>query len=107
MTNELKGKVAVVTGGSRGIGYSIAERLLKEGASVYICARDARILKQSLEELRKHGDARVEGMVADVGCYEECRKLIHTAAEHFGGIDILVNNAGIGIMKPVDHLTPA
>jgi NAD(P)-dependent dehydrogenase (short-subunit alcohol dehydrogenase family) len=106
MTNELKGKVAVVTGGSRGIGYCIAERLLREGASVYICARDAKILQQSLEELRRHGDARVEGMMADVGRYEDCRKLIQTAAEHFGGIDILVNNAGIGIMKPVDQLTP-
>jgi NAD(P)-dependent dehydrogenase (short-subunit alcohol dehydrogenase family) len=107
MTNELKDKVAVVTGGSRGIGYCIAQRLLREGAKVYICGRDAKILKQSLEELRKHGDAQVEGMVADVTYYEECRKLIHTAAEHFGGIDILVNNAGIGIMKPVDQLTPA
>ena len=107
MTSELKGKVAVVTGGSRGIGYCIAERLLREGANVYICARDARILKQSLEKLRQHGDAEIEGMVADVGLYEDCRKLIQTAAEHFGGIDILVNNAGIGIMKPVDKLTPA
>jgi len=107
MTNKLKGKVAVVTGGSRGIGYSIVERLLQEGAKVYICGRDARILQQSLEELRAHGGNRVEGMVADVGRYEDCRKLIHTAAEHFGGIDILVNNAGIGIMKPVDQLTPA
>ena len=107
MTNELKEKVAVVTGGSRGIGYCIVQRLLKEGAQVYICARDGKILKQSLEELRKQGDGRVEGMVADVGHYEDCRKLIHTAAEHFGGVDILVNNAGIGIMKPVDQLTPA
>jgi NAD(P)-dependent dehydrogenase (short-subunit alcohol dehydrogenase family) len=107
MTSALKGKVAVVTGGSRGIGYCIAERLLREGASVYICARDAKVLKQSLEELRQHGDAQVEGMVADVGRYEDCRKLIRAAAEHFGGIDILVNNAGIGIMKPVDQLTPA
>ena len=107
MTNELKDKVAVVTGGSRGIGYSIAERLLKEGAKVYLCARAAKILKQALEELRKQGDGRVEGMTADVGRYEDCRKLIHTAAEHFGGIDLLVNNAGIGIMKPVDQLTPA
>jgi NAD(P)-dependent dehydrogenase (short-subunit alcohol dehydrogenase family) len=107
MTNELKDKVAVVTGGSRGIGYCIAERLLREGAKVYLCARDAKILEQSLEVLRKHGEARVEGMVADVGRYEDCRKLIHTAAGHFGGIDILVNNAGIGIMKPVDQLTPA
>ena len=107
MTNELKEKVAVVTGASRGIGYSIAERLLKEGAKVYLCAREARILKQSLEELRKQGDGRVEGMTADVGRYEDCRKLIRTAAEHFGGIDLLVNNAGIGIMKPVDQLSPA
>jgi NAD(P)-dependent dehydrogenase (short-subunit alcohol dehydrogenase family) len=106
MTNKLKDRIAVVTGGSRGIGYCIAERLVKEGANVYICARDAEILKQSLEKLRAHGDARVEGMMADVGRYEDCRKLIHTAAEHFGGIDILVNNAGIGIMKPVDQLTP-
>jgi NAD(P)-dependent dehydrogenase (short-subunit alcohol dehydrogenase family) len=107
MTNKLKDKVAVVTGGSRGIGYCIAARLLQEGAKVYICARDAQILQQSLEELRKQGDGKVEGMIADVGRYEDCRRLLQTAAEHFGGIDILVNNAGIGIMKPVDQLTPA
>jgi len=106
MTNTLKDKVAVVTGGSRGIGYCIAERLLKEGAKVYVCGRDAQILKRSLEELGALGDTRVGGMVADVGRYEDCRKLIHTAGEHFGGVDILVNNAGIGIMKPVDQLTP-
>ncbi len=106
MPNTLNGKIAVVTGGSRGIGYCIADRLLREGAKVYVCARDARILKQSLEELRAQADRQVEGMVADVGRYEDCRKLIHTAAEHFGGIDILVNNAGIGIMKLVDQLTP-
>jgi NAD(P)-dependent dehydrogenase (short-subunit alcohol dehydrogenase family) len=107
MTSALKGKVAVVTGGSRGIGYCIAERLLREGANVYICARDAKVLQQSLAELRQQGDTQVEGMVADVRLYEDCRKLIRTAAERFGGIDILVNNAGIGIMKPVDKLTPA
>jgi len=107
MTDKLKGKVAVVTGGSRGIGYCIAERLLQEGANVYICGRDAQILKQSVEKLRAQGDGQIEGMVADVGRYEDCRKLVHAAAEHFGGIDILVNNAGIGIMKPVDQLTPA
>jgi NAD(P)-dependent dehydrogenase (short-subunit alcohol dehydrogenase family) len=106
MINDLKDKVAVVTGGSRGIGYCIADRLLREGAKVYICGRDGQILKQSLEELRKHGGRRVEGMRADVGRYDDCRKLIQAAAEHFGGIDILVNNAGIGIMKPVDQLTP-
>jgi len=107
MANTLKDKVAVVTGGSRGIGYSIAERLLEEGAKVYICGRDAEVLKQALGRLRAQGNAQVESMAADVGRYEDCRKLIHTAAGHFGGIDILVNNAGIGIIKPVDQLTPA
>ncbi len=105
MTNALKGKVAVVTGGSRGIGYCIAERLLKESAKVYICARELQVLKQSLEKLRAQGGGEIEGMAADVGRYADCRKLIHNAAEHFGGIDLLVNNAGIGIMKPVDQLT--
>ena len=107
MPNELKDKVAVVTGGSRGIGYAIAARLLEEGAKVCICGRDAAILKQSLEELRKQGEGRVEGVAANVGRYEDCRKLMATAAGRFGGLDILVNNAGIGIMKPVDQLTPA
>ena len=106
MASTLNDKVAVVTGGTRGIGYCIAERLLQEGAKVYICGRDAEVLKQSLDRLRTQGKAQVEGLAADVGRYEDCRKLIHTAAEHFGGIDILVNNAGIGIMKPVDQLTP-
>ena len=107
MTTTLKDKVAVVTGGTRGIGYCIADRLLEEGAKVYICGRDAEILKQSLAQLRAQGKTQVEGLAADVGRYEDCRRLIRTAAEHFGGIDILVNNAGIGIMKIVDQLTPA
>jgi 3-oxoacyl-[acyl-carrier protein] reductase len=106
MTTELKDKVAVVTGGTRGIGYSIAQALLAEGAKVYICGRDGGFLKQALEGLHKNGDGRVEGTVADVRHYDECRKVIHAAAERFGGIDILVNNAGIGIFKPVDQLTP-
>jgi len=107
LSNALKGKVAVVTGGSRGIGYCIAERLLQEGANVYICGRDAQILKKSLENLRAQSGGQIEGMAVDVSRYEECRKLVRTAAERFGGIDLLVNNAGIGIMKPVDQLTPA
>jgi NAD(P)-dependent dehydrogenase (short-subunit alcohol dehydrogenase family) len=107
MSNELKGKVAVVTGGTRGIGYCIARRLQAEGAQVYICGRDGALLKQALEALGKPGGAQVEGRVANVGRYEDCRDLMNAAAERFGGIDVLVNNAGIGIMKPVDQLTPA
>lgn len=106
MTPELKGKVAVVTGGTRGIGYCIAEALLAEGASVFICGRDGSHLKVALKNLGDGASARVDGTVADVRRYDDCRKLIRAAAERFGGLDVLVNNAGIGIMKPVDQLTP-
>jgi len=106
MASDLKGKIAVVTGGTRGIGYSIAAALLAEGAEVFICGRDGSYLKSALASLRRATSGHVDGLVADVRRYEECRKLIAAAAERFGGLDILVNNAGIGIMKPVDQLTP-
>jgi NAD(P)-dependent dehydrogenase (short-subunit alcohol dehydrogenase family) len=105
MTNELKDKVAVVTGGTRGIGYSIAEALLAEGTKVFVCGRDQSFLKTALEKLRGAGPDRVDGRVADVRRYEDCRKLVHAAAERFGGLDILVNNAGVGFFKPVDQLS--
>src|SRR5579859_3391052 len=107
MLAELQDKVAVVTGGSRGIGYSIAAALLAAGAKVFICGRDAQALKTALENLGRAGSKdRVAGVAADVGRYDECRKVIHGAAQRFGGLDILVNNAGIGTFKPVDQLSP-
>jgi len=106
MNTELKDKVAVVTGGTRGIGYCIARALLAEGAKVFICGRDAATLQAALESLGRDEGHQVDGVVADVRCYEDCRRLIRAAAERFGSLDILVNNAGIGIMKPVDQLTP-
>ncbi|HVB28194.1 MAG TPA: SDR family oxidoreductase [Terriglobia bacterium] len=106
MAAELANKVAVVTGGTRGIGLSIAQRLLAEGAKVYICGRDAGHLKSALELLRKDAKDAADGMAADVRRYEDCRKVVQGAAEKFGGLDILVNNAGLGFFKPVDQLTP-
>jgi NAD(P)-dependent dehydrogenase (short-subunit alcohol dehydrogenase family) len=105
MASDLKDKVAVVTGGSRGIGFSIAEALLTEGAKVFVCGRNEVALKTALEKLRTAAPANVDGSVADVRKYEDCRKLIRAAAERFGGLDILVNNAGVGIFKPVDQLS--
>jgi len=106
MATELEDKVAVVTGGTRGIGYSIAAALLAEGAKVFVCGRDAQFLKNALASLGSKAGGRLDGIVADVRRYDDCRKLIHAAAERFGGLDILVNNAGIGILKPVDQLSP-
>lgn len=104
--SDLKNRVAVVTGGTRGIGLSIAAALTEEGAKAYICGRDEKYLKQALDQLRAGGkqDA-ADGTVADMRHAEQCRKLIHGAADRFGGIDILVNNAGVGIFKPVDQLS--
>jgi 3-oxoacyl-[acyl-carrier protein] reductase len=106
MANDLTNKVAAVTGGTRGIGYCIAKSLLNEGARVFICGRSEPDLRRALHELQATGPDRVDGTVADVRSYPDCRRFIQQAAERFGGLDLLVNNAGIGIMKPVDQLTP-
>jgi 3-oxoacyl-[acyl-carrier protein] reductase len=110
MMTELRDKVAVVTGGTRGIGYGIAEALLEEGARVFICGRNEAFLQKALETLGQDrgaaGDPVVDGTVADVRRYEDCRRVIRAAAERFSGLDILVNNAGLGIFKPVDQITP-
>ncbi|HET7101467.1 MAG TPA: SDR family oxidoreductase [Terriglobia bacterium] len=106
MAEELRDKVAIVTGGTRGIGFSIARRLLAEGAKVFICGRNAEHLKAALKTLGKQFSANVDGIAAEMRRYEDCRKVVQGATEKFGGIDILVNNAGLGYFKPVDQLTP-
>ena len=104
MSKELQDKIALVTGGTRGIGRAVAQALLADGAQVFICGRDAAAVRKAVEALG--GGGRVDGAAADVRRYEECRSVVARAAERFGGLDILVNNAGIGIFKPVDQLTP-
>ncbi len=106
MSTELKDKVAVVTGGTRGIGYSVAEALLAEGAKVYICGRSSESVKTALESLKRQGGDRVDGTVANVCRYGDCKRLVHGATERFGALDILVNNAGVGLFKPVDQIAP-
>jgi len=106
MANDLNDRVAAITGGTRGVGYDIAAALLAVGARVFICGRAESGLRDALNALQAFGPDRVDGVVADVRSYADCRRFIHQAAERFGGLDLLVNNAGIGIMKPVDQLTP-
>jgi 3-oxoacyl-[acyl-carrier protein] reductase len=104
---ELKDKVAIVTGGSRGIGYGIAYALLLEGARVFICGRQEAGLKLALQSLSSIGEKSIDGMLADVSRYQECRKLVEAAVERFGRLDILVNSAGSGhIYKPIDQISP-
>ena len=106
MLMDLEDKIAIVTGGTRGIGRAIAEALLEGGAKVFLCGRDPSHVETAIEKLRSRWGDRAAGAPADVRRHEECKKLIQSAVDGFGGIDILVNNAGIGIFKPVEKLTP-
>jgi 3-oxoacyl-[acyl-carrier protein] reductase len=90
----LEGKVAVVTGGSRGIGASIAALLAERGAAVVVSARDADRLGAAVKELEGAG-APVVGVAGDVSKREDAERVVETARERFGRLDILVNNAGI------------
>ncbi len=102
---NLTGKNAVITGGARGIGYAIAERLLEEGVSVAICARRQESVETALGKLS--GKGRVIGVAADVSSLTDVRRLVGETMRAFGGIDILVNNAGIRTYNPVDQLDPS
>ena len=89
----LKGKVAIVTGGTEGIGKATALRLANEGASVAICARNQERLDKVAAELERTG-AQVLAMSADMGKAADVERFMKAVAEKFGRIDILVNNAG-------------
>ena len=97
----LTGKVAIVTGGSRGIGLAIARALLDRGASVAIMATSDATLKVAAAELRKVTSLEVLSVRADVRRQDEVEVAIDAAVRQFGGLDVLVNNAGVGVFRPV------
>jgi len=90
----LDGKVAIVTGGSRGIGAEVGARLAEDGAAVVVSGRDGERLQRTVREWETQGRA-VLGVVADASSREDCERLVSTAKQHFGRIDVLVNNAGM------------
>ncbi len=102
--DRLAGKIAVVTGGTRGIGRAIAERLLRAGVSVAICGRRSDTVLRVVEELKSLG--RVFGRAADVTDFGQVRGFFAAVAEEFGRLDILVNNAGEGVFRKVGEMTP-
>ena len=90
----LQGKVAIITGGSEGIGKATALRLCEEGAHVAICARRPDVLQRAADEIKARTGGEVFAVQADVSRDEQVRHLAQKTAERYGGIDILVNNAG-------------
>ena len=93
--NEMKGQIAIVTGGGTGIGEGVAAALAREGARVVVCGRRAEPLERSLAAIKGAGG---DGMaiVADVSKVEDVDRLVFTTLETYGSVDILINNAGIG-----------
>ena len=91
---DLTGRVAIVTGGSRGLGEEMAEGLAEAGASLMLCARREQWLTPTLDTFRSRG-FKVEGMVCDVTAPEQVQAVVDQTLAVYGQIDILVNNAGI------------
>lgn len=102
---DLEGKVSIVTGGTKGIGYAIAEALVSAGSSVFVCARDMAEVSAAVEQLAKLGKAG--GTNCDVRSEQQVRSMLADCERVFGGVDILINNAGIGFMnKSVEAISP-
>ena len=94
MKGPLEGKVAIVTGGGRGIGAAVGVRLADDGAAVVVSGRDGDRLQRMVKGLEAQGRAAL-GVVADVASRDDCDRLVSAARQQFGRVDILVNNAGV------------
>jgi 2-deoxy-D-gluconate 3-dehydrogenase len=103
---DLKGRVAVITGGNGGIGLGMGRGLAEAGAAVVVAARNREKSGRAVEELRGLG-AEAEAIEVDVADEGSVNALVKTTIERFGRLDILVNNAGMNIRKPVENLALA
>jgi NAD(P)-dependent dehydrogenase (short-subunit alcohol dehydrogenase family) len=102
--SRIEGKVALVTGGSRGIGLAMSRALLGGGAKVMICAAHPARLEEALTTLRQAHRESVGGAVCDVREHRQVQALMEEVQRQMGGLDILVNNAGIGIFSSVESM---
>ena len=105
MSAEPHGKVALVTGGTRGIGRAIVEALFDEGWRVFVCGRTPALVAAAERELRARFGERVAGRPTDVRRQEEVEALVAWVLQEAGRLDCLVNNAGLGIFGAVDELS--
>jgi NAD(P)-dependent dehydrogenase (short-subunit alcohol dehydrogenase family) len=103
---SLRGKVALVTGGSRGIGLAIARALVADGVQVAVTGLNAQHLSSARVKIEAAGPGAVETLQADVRRYPDMKGAVEAAVGRFGGLDILVNNAGVGVFKDVAEMTP-
>lgn len=98
-------KVAIVTGGSKGIGFATAKKFVEEGAQVVICARGEKQLQVAKDSIFAQTGKQILAIRADVSKEKDCQLLIAQTLEKFGRIDILVNNAGTAAANPFEQVT--
>jgi 3-oxoacyl-[acyl-carrier protein] reductase len=99
---DLKGKVAVITGASKGIGKAIALRLAQHGVHVALAARTQSVLDETVREIQTTTKAKAIGVACDVAQLEDLKNLVNRAKKELGPIDILVNNAGVSSQYPFE-----
>ena len=104
--HTLTGKTAIITGGSRGIGFAIASALLAEGAQVTITGLDDAHLSSARRRLEGAGPGSVEALRADVRKYDDVRHAVDATVARCGGLDYLINNAGVGVFTNAADMTP-
>ena len=102
----LKNKVAIVTGGTRGIGYAIVKAFLQEGATVALFGSRQETVDKAVNSLKEEGYS-VMGLCPNLSSYEEVEKAINEVKNAYGKIDILVNNAGVSAREPLYNYDPA
>lgn len=103
---ELKDKVAIVTGGSRGIGFATVRAFLQEGAAVVLCASRQETADKAVAQLKEEfPEAKVEGIWPNLSSYADVKEAFDKVAEQYGGLDILVNNAGVSENTPFSGYT--
>lgn len=105
--NTINGKVAFITGGTKGIGFGIAEALLANGVHVFITGRSKDSVEHAIQTLNSSGNdfARAKGIAADVRSFESMQQAVQTTLEEFGSLDFLIANAGLGHFAPIDSLS--
>src|SRR5262245_5958600 len=104
---DLTGRVALVTGGNRGLGRAMARGLAEAGADVFLASRNETELKAALDEIKSETERKGGYCVTDVTRREDVARLARTALEKMGRVDILINNAGMNAPEPIDGVTDA
>src|SRR6476661_1974924 len=101
---DMRGRTVLITGGSRGLGFAIAQEFAALGSKIVICARDKAEVERAALELRRLG-VEALGVECDVANQEQVATMVRETNERFGGIDVLVNNAGIISVGPIESQT--